>query len=835
MGTAPVCHVLALSRRGAAMAKLATNPCSSSRYDALVSEFGFGSGFASASASFAPARVAAMRGPLCARPLSTLPSVFRPQSISSWHRPTANSSTYFKTAAARCISSTRACQNKSPGEDRTVVQHSASGSDAIAKDATQAAPRAGSSSTLVDGNGKPTKTESPSDNALAAEQHVLNSSLDKGAKAGRLNLRARLTKEKDDTRKWSTLKEVWRLLRIARRETWPLMGAVSLLLVSSAVTISVPLTIGKVMNLATSEAAETTIFGLTLYQFFPALALVFTLGAAANFGRIVLLRVIGERVVSRLRTQLYRRTLAQEGEFFDANKVGDLTSRFIADTIIVGKSITQNVSDGLRSMISCVASFIAMAWISPSLVLTIFLAAPFIGAGTIIYSRVARRLATQSQKALGSLNKIGNERLDSIRTVQAFAGESREVGRYNKQVRKLFNIGKTQALTDARFFALNGWLGNMIVIGLLWHGGSLVRDGILTLGDLTTFMMYAVYAGTSVIGVTSFLSELMKGVGAATRLFELEDRKPAIPPTLGVPVDSAKGNIEFSNVSFAYPTRPDNQIFKDMNFSIPGGSNVCIVGPSGGGKSTVASLLLRFYDLDSGSIRLNGIDISTMNAKSLRRHIGVVAQEPVLFSGTIAENIAYSNPRADRAAIVQAASRANCTFIGKLQKGLDTEVGSRGTQLSGGQKQRIAIARALLKNPDILILDEATSALDAESEVAVNAALAQLMSGNMTTISIAHRLSTIKRSDIIIVLNNEGGVAETGSYVQLSADKDSAFSKLMEWQMTGGENPHPPAPHRLPHTFNEEADSAEEEFDDVEDNDEDGVDDTKKEGEERRK
>ncbi|KAI8627748.1 P-loop containing nucleoside triphosphate hydrolase protein [Xylariaceae sp. FL1651] len=669
-----------------------------------------------------------------------------------------------------------------------------------------------------------------SEQLITTEHQVHTPSSEKATKAGRVNLRARLSKEKEDARRWSSLLEVWRLLRIARPETLPLTGAVALLLFSSAVTISVPYTIGKVMNLATSTSSDNMIFGLTLYQFFPALALVFTIGAAANFGRIVLLRVIGERVVSRLRSQLYRRTLGQEGEFFDANKVGDLTSRFTADTTIVGKSITQNVSDGLRAIISCIASFIAMAWISPSLVLTIFLAAPFIGAGTIIYSRIARRLAMRSQKALGALNKIGNERLESIRTIQAFVGETQEVRRYNAQVRQLFNIGKTQALTDARFFTFNGWIGNMIVIGLLWHGGSLVRDGLLTLGDLTTFMMYAVYAGTSVIGVTSFLSELMKGVGAASRLFELEDRKPAISATRGIKCNSAKGVIEFSDVSFAYPTRPDNQIFKDLSFSIPGGSNVCIVGPSGGGKSTVASLLLRFYDLNGGSIRLNGVDIAKMNAKSLRRHIGVVSQEPVLFSGTIAENIAYSNPRADRAAIIQAAERANCTFIGKLQRGLDTEVGSRGTQLSGGQKQRIAIARALLKNPDILILDEATSALDAESELAVNAALAQLMSGNMTTISIAHRLSTIKRSDIIIVLNSQGSVAETGSYAKLSADKDSAFSKLMEWQMTGNESPHPPT-RRLPYA--EESETSEEDFEEAGEMDEEGA-DTMAEEEKRR-
>ncbi|KAI0415381.1 P-loop containing nucleoside triphosphate hydrolase protein [Xylaria grammica] len=811
---APVRHaLLPFPQRGPAIAKLVAHP----------------SPFFS---PFAQASVAAISSsPSYAQPSSTLslttrsrPTTNRPSPAGSSPLLKAITSPRCPASAARGFSVTRISQ----------IQGSPSGREDTARNATLTATRSGDVSS--NGTTVPTQgvvnTSSQPENPAAVEAHTLNSSLEKNTKAGRLNLRARLTKEKDEARKWSTLREVWRLLRIARRETWPLLGAISLLLVSSAVTISVPLTIGKVMNLATSDSAETTIFGLTMYQFFPALALVFTIGAAANFGRIVLLRVIGERVVSRLRSLLYRKTLAQEGEFFDANKVGDLTSRFIADTTIVGKSITQNVSDGLRSIISCTASFIAMAWISPSLVLTIFLAAPFIGAGTIVYSRIARRLATQSQKALGSLNKIGNERLESIRTVQAFAGESQEVGRYNQQVRKLFNIGKTQALTDARFFALNGWLGNMIVIGLLWHGGSLVREGFLSLGDLTTFMMYAVYAGTSVIGVTSFLSELMKGVGAATRLFELEDRKPAIAPTRGVPVQSAKGLIEFSGVSFAYPTRPDNQIFKNMSFSIPGGSNVCIVGPSGGGKSTVTSLLLRFYDLDSGSIRVNGVDIATMNAKSLRRHIGVVAQEPVLFSGTIAENIAYSDPRANRAAIVQAASRANCTFISKLQKGLDTEVGSRGTQLSGGQKQRIAIARALLKNPDILILDEATSALDAESEVAVNAALAQLMSGNMTTISIAHRLSTIKRSDIIIVLNNEGSVAETGSYAELSSDKNTAFSKLMEWQMTGGENPHPPAlPHRLPHNVDAEAEAAEEEYE----VDEEEVDDVETEGEQRRR
>jgi len=291
---------------------------------------------------------------------------------------------------------------------------------------------------------------------------------------------------------------------------------------------------------------------------------------------------------------------------------------------------------------------------------------------------------------------------------------------------------------------------------------------------------------------------LMKGVGAASRLLELQDREPSMYPTVGDTVKSARGPIEFKHVAFSYPTRPAVAIFKDLTFRIEQGSNVAIVAPSGGGKSTVAQLLLRFYTPNSGSITIAGKNINTMNAKQLRRRIGYVGQEPVLFSGTIAENIAYGQPLANRAEIVAAARKANCQFISDFPDGLETHVGARGTQLSGGQKQRIAIARALLKNPDILLLDEATSALDAESETLVNQALASLLQGNNTTISIAHRLSTIKRSDRIIVIGGDGTIAEEGTYTELSSNKEGAFSKLMEWQMSGDpvsgwlrRSPHP--------------------------------------------
>lgn len=610
---------------------------------------------------------------------------------------------------------------------------------------------------------------------------------ERAAKAAQVNLRAKLSKEGKGktTAGWG---EVVRLVKVAAPEIRWLGLAFIFLVISSSVTMSIPFSVGRILDLATKGGdEEIRLFGLTLNQFFFGLGSILTIGAMANFGRVVLLRIVGERVVARLRSQLYRRTYVQDAEFFDANRVGDLISRLSSDTVIVGKSVTQNLSDGLRALFSGGAGFAIMVWTSPQLTGLLLLMFPPVAVGAFFYGRAIRNVSRSIQKNLGTLTKIAEERLGNIKTSQAFVGEVQEIGRYNRQIRRIFALGRKESLIAATFFASTGWAGNMTILAMLIVGGNFVRSGAMSLGDLTSFMMYTAFAGSSLFGLSGFYSELMKGVGAASRLFELQDRRPGIHQTAGVPVKSAQGVIKFSDVSFAYPTRPAVKIFNGIDFEIQAGSNVCVVGPSGGGKSTVASLLLRFYNPVSGTISINGVDVSTMNVKSLRRRIGMVSQEPVLFSGTIAENIAYGKPRASRQEIISAAKKANCNFIGDLPDGLETQVGARGSQLSGGQKQRIAIARALLKNPDILILDEATSALDAESETLVNEALAGLLRGHNTTISIAHRLSTIKRSDQIIVLNSEGKVAEIGSYTTLAADPDSAFSKLMEWQMSGGD------------------------------------------------
>ncbi|KAI5796396.1 ABC transporter [Peziza echinospora] len=636
--------------------------------------------------------------------------------------------------------------------------------------------------------GPPTLTASEAKEALEADGFGRS---EKASKAAQVNLSARLHKEGATLSGKASAGEIIRLLKIARPEAKWLGGAFILLLFSSAITMSVPFSIGKILDVATNPKSDGLMFGLQVPYFYMTLAGVLAVGAACNYGRIIMLRIVGERIVTRLRSQLFRKTYVQNAEFFDANRVGDLISRLSSDTIIVGKSITQNISDGLRALVQGSAGFALMAYVSLKLTTVLAVMFPPIAVIAFVYGRSIRNLSRRIQRSLGTLSKIAEERLSNVKTSQAFVGEIQEVGRYNRQVRKIFELGKKEALISATFFSSTGLIGNMAIIAILYIGTQQVRNGLISIGDLTSFLMYTAYAGSSLFGLSSFYSELMKGVGAASRLFELQDRKPTISATVGTKITSARGIIKFEDVSFSYPTRPAVSIFDNLNFSIPPGTNVAIVGPSGGGKSTISSLLLRFYDPIAGSITINGVDIKTMNLKSLRRRIGLVAQEPVLFSGTIAENIAYGVPRASRADIIQAARRANCQFIADFPDGLETSVGARGAMLSGGQKQRIAIARALLKDPDILILDEATSALDAESETLVNEALTKLMQGTCTTISIAHRLSTIKRSDVIIVLGPNGQVAEQGTFKELSNKEGGAFQKLMEWQLSGGEDQPP--------------------------------------------
>lgn len=528
---------------------------------------------------------------------------------------------------------------------------------------------------------------------------------EKASQATQVNLSARLSKDPKDS-KGGGLAETWRLVKIARPEAGVLGWAFLFLLVSSSISMTIPFSIGKFLDVATATDGKQQLYGFDLQTLYMALGSILVVGAGANYGRILILRIVGERIVARLRSRLFQRTFMQNAEFFDANRTGDLISRLSSDTVIVGKSITQNLSDGLRSAVTGGAGLTLMAYTSLKLTSILAICFPPVAVGTFIFGRMMRNLSRQIQKNLGTLTKIAEERLGNVKTSQSFAGEVLEVGRYNNQVKRIFALGRREAFITSTYFSATSLMGNMTILALLYVGGGMVQSGGISIGELTSFLMYTAYAGGSLFGLSGFWSELMKGVGAASRLFELQDRNPTISPTAGLAVPSARGAIRFNDLSFSYPTRPAVTIFKDLDFEIPQGSNVAIVGPSGGGKSTIASLILRFYTPTKGSITIDGVDVSSMNVKQLRRKIGVVSQEPVLFSGTIADNILYAKPRATRAEIIAAARKANCKFIEDFPDGLDTSVGPRGAQLSGGQKQRIAIARALVKNPDILILDE---------------------------------------------------------------------------------------------------------------------------------
>ncbi|KAI8889790.1 P-loop containing nucleoside triphosphate hydrolase protein [Backusella circina FSU 941] len=549
--------------------------------------------------------------------------------------------------------------------------------------------------------------------------------------------------------------------------------------------MSVPFSMGKIIDIVTNPSTEGYL-GLTLPQFTAALCAVFTIGAAANTGRVLLFRIAGERIIQNLRNRLYRTILKQDMEFFDKNRTGELISRLSTDTAIVGKSLTNNVSDGLRALATSVVGSSMMLVISPKLTGIMMLVVPPVAVFGIVYGRYVKKLSRQTQTALGEITKVAEERLSSIRTVQAFAKESEEEKRYGLRVLDVFKLARKEALASGAFFGGAGLSGNLAVLSVLWYGGQMVMENVITIGELTSFMLYTAYVGTALGGMTSFYSEIMKGVGAFDRIFELLNRKTSINTETGSALTNLKGSIQFENINFSYPTRPQSTIFNDFSLDVKPGTVIAVVGSSGSGKSTIGSLLLRYYDPLAGNIYVDGKNLKDVNLHWWREQVGVVSQEPTLFAGTIAENIAYGRENATMEDIKEAAQKANCaSFIETFQDKYDTMVGERGVSLSGGQKQRIAIARALLKNPKILILDEATSALDSESEVLVQDALNHLMQ-DRTVFTIAHRLSTIRSADLVACLS-EGKVAELGTYYELLNRENGVFRKLVELQSLGGE------------------------------------------------
>ncbi|XP_054297749.1 ATP-binding cassette sub-family B member 10, mitochondrial isoform X2 [Pongo pygmaeus] len=548
------------------------------------------------------------------------------------------------------------------------------------------------------------------------------------------------------------LPEARKLLGLAYPERRRLAAAVGFLTMSSVISMSAPFFLGKIIDVI--YTSPTVDYSDNLTRLCLGLSAVFLCGAAANAIRVYLMQTSGQRIVNRLRTSLFSSILRQEVAFFDKTRTGELINRLSSDTALLGRSVTENLSDGLRAGAQASVGISMMFFVSPNLATFVLSVVPPVSIIAVIYGRYLRKLTKVTQDSLAQATQLAEERIGNVRTVRAFGKEMTEIEKYAIKVDHVMQLARKEAFARAGFFGATGLSGNLIVLSVLYKGGLLMGSAHMTVGELSSFLMYAFWVGIS-IGEGVILNE-----------------------------KSFQGALEFKNVHFAYPARPEVPIFQDFSLSIPSGSVTALVGPSGSGKSTVLSLLLRLYDPASGTISLDGHDIRRLNPVWLRSKIGTVSQEPILFSCSIAENIAYGadDPSSVTAEEIQrVAEVANAVaFIRNFPQGFNTVVGEKGVLLSGGQKQRIAIARALLKNPKILLLDEATSALDAENEYLVQEALDRLMDGR-TVLVIAHRLSTIKNANMVAVLD-QGKITEYGKNEELLSKPNGIYRKLMNKQ-----------------------------------------------------
>jgi ABC-type multidrug transport system fused ATPase/permease subunit len=435
----------------------------------------------------------------------------------------------------------------------------------------------------------------------------------------------------------------------------------------------------------------------------------------------------------------------------------------------------------LRFVVQVVGAVAILAWLSWKLTIVMLAVVPIVAAGAGLYGRLIRRVSRKVQDALADSTAVAEETLAGVRTVRAFARERHEEQRYGSAVMRAFELARRRAWLGATFQGAVSFAGYGSIAAVLWYGGRMLSDGTMSFGELTSFLLYTFTVAFAIGALSGLWEDFAKALGASERVFELMDRKPEVSGGRER-LPRVQGQVRFDDVGFAYPSRPEMPVLAGFTVQLEPGEAVAVVGPSGAGKSTVAALMSRFYDPQAGAILLDGKPLSSLEPSWLREQVGVVSQEPILFATSIAENIRYGRPGASDSEVQAAAQAANAhDFVSGFPEGYATLVGERGVRLSGGQKQRIAIARAVLKDPKVLVLDEATSALDAESEHLVQEALERLMQ-QRTTLVIAHRLSTVRDADRVVVLD-QGRVVQQGTHDVLVA-QDGLYGRLVERQFT---------------------------------------------------